>query len=92
MGNGGGLLEEEGLFLPEDKEGELDLRRSPGSTSTLVVGTALAACCALMVVGAGNALTWTAGGAAMLLFVVFAWTASRGIEMQNREVDELLGE
>ena len=92
MNDGGGQLEQEGLFLPEEHRGELELDRSQGETSILVVGIGLVAACVSMVAGGGGTLTWLAGAVAMALFVLFAWLASRTIDRQSSRVEELLGE
>lgn len=87
--DGGGLLEEEGLFLPDEHRGELDLERSGPVVSTALLGIGLVAACTVMAVGDGGPWTWIASAAAMALFITFAWTASRSIERQNRRVDQL---
>lgn len=91
-GDGGGLLEDEGLFLPDEHRGELDLERSEGSVGTALLGFGLVAACATMVIGGGGMWTWIGSTAAMALFVVFGAMASRSIERQNRRVEELTGE
>ena len=92
MNDGGGQLEQEGLFLPEEHRGELELDRSRGEGPILVVGLGLVVACALMVAGGGGTLTWIGGAVAMALFVLFAWLASRSIDRQSRRVEELLEE
>lgn len=87
---GGGLLEAEGLFLPEEHQGEIELETSHGSGAALAVGVGLVAACAMMAIGAGGTLTWIGAGLAMILYVVFAWVASRSIEAQSSKVDELM--
>ncbi|MDX1647920.1 MAG: hypothetical protein R3304_12310, partial [Longimicrobiales bacterium] len=91
MTNGGGLLEREGLFLPEEHHGAIDLERSGGGGSLLLVGGGLCGACVLMIVGQGGLLTWIGAGVSMVLFVVVAWVAGRSIDAQNARVDELLG-
>lgn len=87
--DGGGLLEEEGLFLPEEQHGELDLDQVEGSLATAGLGGGLLAACTAMALGDGGTWTWIGSGIAMALFIAFGATASRSIERQNRRVDEL---
>lgn len=88
----GKMLEQEGLLLPEEQRGELELKSSTNPWLALVMGIGAASACAVMAIGGGSTLTWIGAAGAAVLFVALAWAASRGIDRQNRRVEQLMSE
>lgn len=88
----GKMLEQEGLLLPEEQRGELALESSTNPWLALAMGIGAASACAIMAIGGGNTLTWIGAVMAAVLYVALAWAASRGIDRQNRKVEELMSE
>ena len=88
---GSSRLEQEGFLLPEEHRDRTDAGSSSAPGRSLTVGIGMSVCCVLMVVGRGGSLTWFAGAGFTVLLVAFAFVASRGIERQAREIEELSG-
>lgn len=83
-------LEEHNIFLPEEHWDELDLSSSvnqPLLILTIAVGVAS---CVLMVIGAGNLLTWIGAGLFLVFLIAFMLLSNAGIDNQNKKVNELM--
>lgn len=85
-------LEEHNIFLPEEHWDELDLSSSvnqPLLLLTIIIGLTA---CTLMVIGAGDTLTWLGAGLFVVFLYSFTWVSNAGIENQNETVDEVMRE
>ncbi|MDX1631486.1 MAG: hypothetical protein R3234_06475 [Thermoanaerobaculia bacterium] len=85
-------MKEGEYFLPEEEWGEVDLESSSSPWWVLANGVLGVVACGLMVVGGGGPWTWW--GALLFLATLLSFTvaAFRGIEAQNRAVEEILEE
>ena len=85
-------LKEHNIFLPEEEWGGLDLHTAvnlPALIATLVTGLTS---CVLMAAGGGRVLTWIGAALFILFMLSFAVVSNRGIDRQNRRVEELHAE
>ncbi|WP_441000149.1 hypothetical protein [Fodinibius sp. SL11] len=83
-------LEEHNIFLPEEHWDELDLSSSvnqPLLLGTIIIGLVS---CALMVIGAGETITWIGGVLFFVFLYSFTWVSNAGIENQNAIVDDVM--
>lgn len=82
-------LEEQDLFLPESAQGELDLSASVSKTQAAGVFLLGFVGALLMILGAGEWLTWVGAVLFLAFLFLFTWTSNRGIDRQNEEVRKL---
>lgn len=83
-------LKEHNIFLPEEHWNELDLSSSvnqPLLLLTMIIGITA---CVLMVIGAGQSLTWIGAGLFVGFLYAFTWVSNAGIDKQNDVVDEVM--
>lgn len=82
-------MEERGVFLPEEKWGEMDLSSSGHPALVLLSFAVAVGSCVLMVWGGGGPLTWLGVVAFGTFLVGYAWLEARAIERQNETVRRL---
>lgn len=83
-------LKEHNIFLPEEHWEELDLSSSVNQPLFLLVIIIGLVSCILMVIGAGNSLTWIGAGLFFVFLYSFTVVSNAGIDNQNVRVDKLM--
>lgn len=83
-------LREHNIFLPEEHWDELDLSSSVNQPLLLLVIIIGLVSCILMVIGAGNSLTWIGTGLFFVFLFSFTVVSNAGINNQNVRVDKVM--
>lgn len=82
-------LAQHDLFLPEEHWGTVDLGSSVNPWLLALVGALGLAACVLIPLGGGHGLTWVGAGLFVAFLYAFAIVACRGVDRQNRHIEEL---